>query len=68
MSQLEARFNRRAGVGEHILNDGPLEFDSDEETPPHQLDQAEARLAELTRTPHKQTYWITGTGENGERR
>lgn len=32
------------------------------------LDQAEARLAELTRTPHKQTYWITETGENGERR
>ncbi|MBL8354277.1 MAG: hypothetical protein JNM01_05540 [Delftia acidovorans] len=45
MSQLEARFNRRAGVGERILNDVPLEFDLDgeEDRPAHPLDQAEAR-------------------------
>lgn len=27
------------------------------------LDEAEAQLAELTRTPHKQSYWIAATGE-----
>lgn len=27
------------------------------------LDEAEHRLAELTRIPHKQTYWIDRTGE-----
>jgi hypothetical protein len=45
MSQPEARFNRRAGVGERILNDVPLEFDQDREegTPAHPLDQAEGR-------------------------
>ena len=43
MSLLEPRFNRRAGVGEHILNDEPLMFDADAETPPHPLDQPEAR-------------------------
>lgn len=43
MSQLEPRFNRRAGVGERILNDEPLMLDADDETPPHVLDQPEAR-------------------------
>lgn len=43
MSQLEPRFNRRAGVGERILNDEPLMLDSDADTPPHALDQPEAR-------------------------
>lgn len=27
-------------------------------------DAAEHRLAELTRVPHKQTYWITEKSEN----
>ena len=43
MSQLEPRFNRRAGVGERILNDEPLTFDLVDATPQHPLDQAEAR-------------------------
>jgi len=29
---------------------------------------AEARLAELTRFPHKQTYWITEQPANTQRR
>jgi len=43
MSQLEARFNRRAGVGERTLNDEPLTFDLVDTTPQHPLDQPEAR-------------------------
>lgn len=43
MSLLEPRFNRRAGVGEHILNDEPLTFDVVDTAPAHPLDQAEAR-------------------------
>lgn len=43
MSLLEPRFNRRAGVGEHILNDEPLMLDADVQAPPHELDQPEAR-------------------------
>ncbi|WP_353180320.1 hypothetical protein [Delftia acidovorans] len=43
MSQLEARFNRRAGVGERTLNDEPLTFDLVDTTPQHPLDQDEAR-------------------------
>lgn len=43
MPLLEPRFNRRAGVGEHILNDEPLTFDLVDTTPQHPLDQPEAR-------------------------
>ena len=43
MSLLEPRFNRRAGVGEHVLNDEPLAFDVVDTAPQHPLDQAEAR-------------------------
>lgn len=43
MSQLEARINRRAGVGERTLNDEPLTFDLVDTTPQHPLDQDEAR-------------------------
>lgn len=43
MSQLEVRFNRRAGVGEHILNDEPLTLDLEDELPQHALDQPEGR-------------------------
>lgn len=43
MSQLEPRFNRRAGVGERTLNDEPLTLDLDDAEPRHPLDQPEAR-------------------------
>jgi hypothetical protein len=44
MSALEVRVHRRTGVGEHILNDAPLQFDQDEDgKEPHPLDGPEAR-------------------------
>ncbi len=44
MSALEIRFNRRAGVGEHILNDAPLQLDQDPDAAPqHKLDGPAAR-------------------------